>query len=125
MKPLVPPDEIQCKACGKVDRKPLPTFPQALLLRLLWLMSSHKGDISTLEKRGHFYFGLTPSGRLIVSADSHRENRLASRTDLQTPKTPHQIREAQAKQHVAAHDAGPQVRIIAGPGTGESFTIGE
>jgi hypothetical protein len=42
-----------------VDRKPLPTFPQALLLRLIWLMSSHKGDISTLEKRGHFYFGLT------------------------------------------------------------------
>jgi len=66
-----------------------------------------------------------PSGRLIVSADSHRENRLASRRDLQTPKTPHQIREAQANQHVAAHDAGPQVRIIAGPGTGESFTIGE
>ncbi len=59
MKLLVPPDEIQYQACGKVDRKPLPTFPQALLLRLLWLMSSHKGDISTLEKRGHFYFGLT------------------------------------------------------------------
>ena len=59
MKPLVPPDEVQYQACGKVDRKPLPTFPQALLLRLLWLMSSHKGDISTLEKRGHFYFGLT------------------------------------------------------------------
>ena len=59
MKLLVPPDETQCQACGKVDIKPLPTFPQALLLRLLWLMSSHKGDISTLEKRGHFYFGLT------------------------------------------------------------------
>ena len=59
MKLLVPPDETQCQACGKVDRKPLPTFPQALLLRLIWLMSSHKGDISTLEKRGHFYFGLT------------------------------------------------------------------
>ena len=59
MKPLVPPDELQYQACGKVDRKPLPTFPQALLLRLLWLMSPQKGDISTLEKRGHFYFGLT------------------------------------------------------------------
>jgi hypothetical protein len=59
MKPLVLPDEIEYQACGKVDRKPLPTFPQALLLRLLWPMSPQKGDISTLEKRGHFYFGLT------------------------------------------------------------------
>ena len=59
MKPLVLPDEIAYQACGKVDRKPLPTFPQALLLRLLWPMSPQKGDISTLEKRGHFYFGLT------------------------------------------------------------------
>ena len=65
MKLLVPPDETQCQACGKVDIKPLPTFPQALLLRLLWLMSSHKGDISTLEKRGHFYFGLTVNENLI------------------------------------------------------------
>ena len=59
MKPLVLPDEIEYQACGKVDRKPLPTFPQALLLRLPWPMSPQKGDISTLEKRGHFYFGLT------------------------------------------------------------------
>jgi len=63
MKPLVLPDEIEYQACGKVDRKPLPTFPQALLLRLLWPMSPQKGDISTLEKRGHFYFGLTGRDR--------------------------------------------------------------
>jgi len=59
MKPLVLPDEIEYQACGKVDRKSLPNFPQALLLRLLWPMSPQKGDISTLEKWGHFYFGLT------------------------------------------------------------------
>ena len=58
MKPLVPPDEVKYLAYGKVDRKPLPTFPQALRL-LLVQMSLQKGDISTLEKRGHFYFGLT------------------------------------------------------------------
>ena len=60
MKSLVPPDEVKYLACGKVDRKPLPTFPQALRLLLLQ-MSPQKGDISTLEKRGHFYFGLTGS----------------------------------------------------------------
>ena len=43
--------------CGKVDSVFLSTFPQDLLLRLLWLMSSHKRDISTLGKRGHLYFG--------------------------------------------------------------------
>ena len=37
----------------------LPTFPQPLL-RLRWCPSSSPiGDISTLEKKGHFYFGLT------------------------------------------------------------------
>ena len=58
MKPLFPPDNVIYLVCGKVDRTPLPTFPQALR-RLLQLMSSQKGDIFTLEKRGHFYFGLT------------------------------------------------------------------
>ena len=64
MKPLVPPDEIQYQACGKVGSGFLSTFPQALLLRLLWPMSPQKGDIYTLEKRGHFYFGLT--GTLVM-----------------------------------------------------------
>jgi DNA helicase-2/ATP-dependent DNA helicase PcrA len=41
------------------------------------------------------------------------------------PITPQQIRNAQARQHQAAHDASPQVRLIAGPGTGKSFAIGE
>ena len=34
-----------------------PTFPQRR--RLLLLSLKPKGDISTLENRGHFYFGLT------------------------------------------------------------------
>jgi hypothetical protein len=66
MNPLIPPEEVQYQACGKVDRKPLTTFPQALRL-LLIQMSLQKGDISTLEKRGHFYFGLTGSAALTVS----------------------------------------------------------
>ena len=70
MKPLVLPDDLQYQACGKVDRKPLPTFPQALLLRLLWPMSPQKGDISTLEKRGHFYFGLTVSSIIAPQFDA-------------------------------------------------------
>ena len=58
MKPLFPLDNVIYLVCGKVDSKPLPTFPQTLR-RLLLLMSPQKEDISTLEKRGHFYFGLT------------------------------------------------------------------
>lgn len=45
-------------SCGYVDNSPLrselPTYPQ-----LLRLGPRLKGDISTLLKRGHFYFGLT------------------------------------------------------------------
>lgn len=41
------------------------------------------------------------------------------------PITDKQVEIAQAKQHRAAHDASPQVRLIAGPGTGKSFAIGE
>ena len=70
MKLLAPPDETQCQACGKVGSGFLSTFPQALLLRLLWLMSSHKGDISTLEKRGHFYFG--EKGTFLLWVDTQR-----------------------------------------------------
>ncbi len=42
--------------CGKVDKNALTTFPQPLLLRRMFLK---KGDISTLQKIGHFYFVLT------------------------------------------------------------------
>ena len=35
-----------------------PHFPQPLLLRLLQILPFY-GDISTLWKKGHFYFGLT------------------------------------------------------------------
>lgn len=41
------------------------------------------------------------------------------------PITPTQVRAAQAVQHAAAHDAAAQVRLVAGPGTGKSFTIEE
>jgi DNA helicase-2/ATP-dependent DNA helicase PcrA len=39
------------------------------------------------------------------------------------PITTQQLQLAQADQQNAAHDARPQVRLIAGPGTGKSFTI--
>jgi ATP-dependent DNA helicase UvrD/PcrA len=41
------------------------------------------------------------------------------------PITPQQIQFAQAEQGTAAHDQRPQVRLIAGPGSGKSFTIEE
>jgi DNA helicase II / ATP-dependent DNA helicase PcrA len=41
------------------------------------------------------------------------------------PVTPQQIQFAQAEQGAAAHDLRPQVRLIAGPGSGKSFTIEE
>ncbi len=41
------------------------------------------------------------------------------------PFTPMQIAAAQAVQHAAAGDAKPQVRVVAGPGTGKSATIEE
>jgi DNA helicase-2/ATP-dependent DNA helicase PcrA len=41
------------------------------------------------------------------------------------PYTQQQIQNAQAQQHVAAHDHRPQVRLIAGPGSGKSFAIRE
>ena len=41
------------------------------------------------------------------------------------PATPQQLHAAQAAQAAAAHDGRPQVRLIAGPGTGKSFTIEE
>lgn len=41
------------------------------------------------------------------------------------PITQAQIQAAQAVQHTAAHDASSQVRVVAGPGTGKSFTIEE
>lgn len=42
-----------------------------------------------------------------------------------TSITPAQLAAAKAIQHRAAHDASPQVRLLAGPGTGKSFSIGE
>ena len=41
------------------------------------------------------------------------------------PITHAQIQSAQRLQHNAAHDGSPQVRLIAGPGTGKSFAIEE
>ncbi len=41
------------------------------------------------------------------------------------PITPAQVQAAQTVQHAAAHDASSQVRVVAGPGTGKSFTIEE
>lgn len=41
------------------------------------------------------------------------------------PLTQAQIQAAQAAQHVAAHDPGQQVRVVAGPGTGKSSAIEE
>lgn len=39
--------------------------------------------------------------------------------------TQEQINAAKIVQDKAAHDASPQVRLVAGPGTGKSFSIGE
>lgn len=39
--------------------------------------------------------------------------------------TPQQISQAETHQHNAAHDPNAQVRLIAGPGTGKSFSIQE
>ena len=39
--------------------------------------------------------------------------------------TPQQIEAAKLVQDQAAHDNAPQVRLVAGPGTGKSFSIGE
>ena len=36
-----------------------------------------------------------------------------------------QYQAAGTAQHAAAHDVSPQVRLVAGPGTGKSFSIGE
>jgi len=41
------------------------------------------------------------------------------------PITNEQILSAQNRQHLAAHDTHSQVRLIAGPGSGKSFTIQE
>lgn len=41
------------------------------------------------------------------------------------PITPAQTQAAQLAQHVAAHDIAPQVRLLAGPGTGKSSSIEE
>jgi superfamily I DNA/RNA helicase len=41
------------------------------------------------------------------------------------PITPSQINKASIAQNNAAHDTAPQVRLIAGPGTGKSFAIEE
>src|SRR6266404_9055773 len=39
--------------------------------------------------------------------------------------TPQQIQAAEATQRAAAHDASQQIRLVAGPGTGKSFSIEE
>lgn len=39
--------------------------------------------------------------------------------------TQNQINAAKIVQTLAAHDTSPQVRLVAGPGTGKSFSIGE
>src|SRR5215469_12487998 len=41
------------------------------------------------------------------------------------PITPAQRQAAKATQDNAAHDLAPQVRLVAGPGTGKSFSIEE
>ena len=41
------------------------------------------------------------------------------------PITPVQIHAAQTAQHTAAHDVAPQIRLLAGPGTGKSSSIEE
>ena len=39
--------------------------------------------------------------------------------------TQQQLNAAKAAQTTAAHDAAPQIRLVAGPGTGKSFSVGE
>ena len=56
MKPLHPQIDAYKIGCGKVDRRTMTTLPQPLLLLR---MCPKKGDISTLQKIGHFYFVLT------------------------------------------------------------------
>jgi DNA helicase-2/ATP-dependent DNA helicase PcrA len=46
-------------------------------------------------------------------------------TRLEMPVTQQQIQRAEVQQHAAAHDPSPQVRLIAGPGSGKSFAIQE
>ena len=41
------------------------------------------------------------------------------------PITPQQIQAAEATQRAAAHDAAQQIRLVAGPGTGKSYSIEE
>jgi superfamily I DNA/RNA helicase len=41
------------------------------------------------------------------------------------PITPLQVQTAEAVQRAAAHDGSPQIRLVAGPGTGKSFSIEE
>lgn len=41
------------------------------------------------------------------------------------PITPQQVQAAEAVQRAAAHDGSQQVRLVAGPGTGKSFSIEE
>src|SRR5260370_3452423 len=41
------------------------------------------------------------------------------------PITPQQIQAAEATQRAAAHDAAKHIRLVAGPGTGKSFSIEE
>ena len=41
------------------------------------------------------------------------------------PITPQQIQAAEAVQRAAAHEAAQQVRLVAGPGTGKSYSIEE
>ena len=41
------------------------------------------------------------------------------------PITDQQIQIAQARQYAAAHDPGPQIRLVSGPGTGKSYAIEE
>ena len=41
------------------------------------------------------------------------------------PITPWQIKAAEAVQRAAARDTSPQIRLVAGPGTGKSFSIEE
>jgi superfamily I DNA/RNA helicase len=41
------------------------------------------------------------------------------------PITPQQLQAAEATQRAAAHDGAQQIRLVAGPGTGKSFSIEE
>src|SRR3984893_8848893 len=44
---------------------------------------------------------------------------------LSMPITPQQIQAAEMTQRAAAHDGAQQIRLVAGPGTGKSFSIEE